>query len=285
VSSSPHVVPEDLQLRFCSRSPELAEQIRTAILPAGGVAFMKHSASSSPTIAVGFGAPTAESFNETREQPLATYQVCASSLDRVQSLLLSGKRREACHYALDQKMWAHAMIISSSMDKEVWKDVVNEFIRTELGVQMNDPAAPLVPASAVQGSGNGRESMRVLYSLFSGQGTAAGAGCGVNAWNSHPDYSQTSSSRAVAAQEPLKSGRIHAHHPICCSTHANISKLPQANADTCWSVVQVGRDCGKCSVQCQRRWGATRNSDRPRRPPCFEQLGGSSTRLVRIQVQ
>jgi hypothetical protein len=235
-------VPEDLQLRYCSRSPELAEQVRTAILPAGGVPFLKHSTSSSPTTAVGFNAPAAEPFNETREQPLATYQVFATSLDRVQSLLLSGKRREACHYALDQKMWAHAMIISSSMDKEVWKDVVNEFLRTELGVQMNNPAAPalrpdLLPAPAMQGSVNGRESMRVLYSLFSGQGTAAGARCGVNAWNSHPDHPQTSSSRVVTAQEPLKSRRIHAHRPICCSTHPNIAKLPQASADTRRSVV------------------------------------------------
>ena len=233
MSSSPHVVPEDLQLRFClscSRSPELAEHVRTAILPAGGVPFLKHSASSPPTTAVGFSAPAVEPFNETREQPLATYQVCASSLDRLQSLLLSGKRREACHYALDQKMWAHAMIISSSMDKEVWKDVVNEFIHTELGVQVNNPAAPalrsdFVPASPVQGSGNGRESMRVLYSLFSGQGTAAGARCDVNACNSLPDHSQTSSSRAVTAEEPLEGGRIHAHRSIRCSTHANISKL------------------------------------------------------------
>lgn len=74
------------------------------------------------------------------------------------------------------------MIISSSMEKEMWKDVVNEFIRTELGVQMNTPTtlAPrheLVPVPAMQETTNGRESLRVLYSLFSGQGTAAGANC------------------------------------------------------------------------------------------------------------
>jgi hypothetical protein len=161
-------------------SPDIAEQVRKAILPANGVSFLKGSASSSsPTTAASFSAPATETFNETWEQPLATYQVRASSLDRLQALILSGKRREACHYALDQKLWAHAMLISNSMDKEMWKDVVNEFIRTELGVQMSTPAAlalrpDLVPASATQETANGRESLRVLYSLFSGQGTAAG---------------------------------------------------------------------------------------------------------------
>lgn len=165
-------------------SPELAEQIRKAILPANGVSFLKGSTSSSPTAATGFSGPASETFNETREQPLATYQVRASSLDRLQALLLSGKRREACHYALDQKLWAHAMVISNSIDKEMRKDVVNEFIRTELGIQTSTSAAltlrpDLVSASATQETTNGRESLRVLYSLFCGQGTAAGTKRGV----------------------------------------------------------------------------------------------------------
>lgn len=133
------------------------------------------SALSSPTNSTGFTAPTGDTFTDTRETPIATYQVRPSSLDKLQALLLVGKRREACHYALDQRLWAHAMLISSSMDKEMWKDVTNEFIRAELGVQMTSPALALRPdlGAAKSEPSNGRESLRVMYSLFSGQGTAS----------------------------------------------------------------------------------------------------------------
>lgn len=62
------------------------------------------------------------------------------------------------------------------MDKEMWKDVTNEFIRSELGVQMTPSALALRHdlGAAKQEASNGRESLRVIYSLFSGQGTAAG---------------------------------------------------------------------------------------------------------------
>ena len=70
----------------------------------------------------------------------------------------------------------HAMVIASSIDKDVWKEVINKFIHLELGVKddnhratirgkHNEPPAPLT---------NGREWLKVAYSLFSGQGPAAG---------------------------------------------------------------------------------------------------------------
>ncbi len=100
-----------------------------------------------------------------KDTPIATYVVRPSCLDRLQAYLLVGERRQACYYALDQKMWAHAMMIASSLDKEMWKDVTNEFIRSELGTTAGTEHA--------RGS-NGRESIRVAYSLFSGQGPASG---------------------------------------------------------------------------------------------------------------
>lgn len=158
--------------------PELAEQVRKAILPLNGPSFIK-SALSSPAAALSFGSPTSDIQNDPKDYPIATYHVRTSALDKLQSLLLAGNRREACHYALDQKLWAHAMIISNNMDKEIWKDVVNEFIRSELGVPVNIPSPlalrrDLAPSSSTQEASNGRESLRVVYSLFSGQGTAAG---------------------------------------------------------------------------------------------------------------
>lgn len=160
------------------RSPELAEQVRKAILPVDGPSFLRSAAQSSPVAALGFAAAL-ETSNDSKEAPLLTYQVKSSALDKLQSLLLTGNRREAANYALDQKMWAHAMVISSSLDKEMWKDVTNEFIRAELGVHINAPSPlalrrDLTSGTSTQESSNGRESLRVAYSLFSGQGTAAG---------------------------------------------------------------------------------------------------------------
>ncbi|QRV85774.1 COPII coat assembly protein Sec-16 [Ceratobasidium sp. AG-Ba] len=105
------------------------------------------------------------------DSPVATYKIKPSALDKIQEFLLQGERRAAYHYALDERMWAHAMLISSSLDKEAWKEVVNEFIRSELGVR-TDQKKP-APFGCDPSVANGREPLRVAYSLFAGQGAAA----------------------------------------------------------------------------------------------------------------
>lgn len=106
------------------------------------------------------------------DAPVVTYKIKPSALDKIQEFLLQGERRQAYHYALDERMWAHAMLISSSLDKEAWKEVVNEFIRAELGVR-TDQKKP-APHGGDPSVANGREPLRVAYSLFAGQGAAAG---------------------------------------------------------------------------------------------------------------
>jgi hypothetical protein len=68
------------------------------------------------------------------------------------------------------------MVIASSIDKEAWKEVVNEFLRTELGVKDGGRRLPasLKANETSSHATNGREWLRVAYSLFSGQGPAAG---------------------------------------------------------------------------------------------------------------
>ncbi|GAB1517947.1 hypothetical protein RhiTH_001003 [Rhizoctonia solani] len=105
------------------------------------------------------------------DSPVATYKVKPDALDKIQELLLQGERRQAYHYALDERMWAHAMLIASSLDKDAWKEVVNEFIRSELGVR-TDQKKP-APFGGDPSVANGRESLRVAYSLFAGHGPAA----------------------------------------------------------------------------------------------------------------
>lgn len=145
--------------------------MRAALVPRLGSSQANGGAEGTP---FGFATPAAASaiplsgdmsyFGKKEEHILASYQVKSSSLDRMQELLLNGDRRKAYHYALDQKMWAHAMLISSSMDKEAWKEVVSEFVKTELGVDNSKSPSE---------TSNGRESLRVAYGLFAGEGAAA----------------------------------------------------------------------------------------------------------------
>ena len=126
-------------------------------------------ATADDAIAYGFTTPAAGTLGlpigvsaYSSDAPLATYEVRPAMLDKIQEYLLKGERRMAYRHALDEKLWAHAMLIASSVDKEAWKEAVNEFVRTELG------------ADAPEASSVGREPLRMAYSLFAGQGYAAG---------------------------------------------------------------------------------------------------------------
>jgi COPII coat assembly protein SEC16 len=111
---------------------------------------------------------------DPNEPSLAVYHLRPSALDRIQEFLVRGERRQAYHYALDERLWAHAMLIASSVDTQAWREVVNEFLHSELSIK---PSPRPLPGSQVEGTvipSNGRESLRVAYSLFAGHGAAAG---------------------------------------------------------------------------------------------------------------
>ena len=109
------------------------------------------------------------------EPPLTVTMLRPSALDKIQELLLLGDRRQAYQFAMDGKLWAHAMIIASSIDKDSWKEVVNDFLRSELGVKDDVGLSPSTTVSVDPAGRKGNwESLRVAYSLFSGQGAASG---------------------------------------------------------------------------------------------------------------
>ncbi|KAJ7452366.1 Sec23-binding domain of Sec16-domain-containing protein [Mycena galericulata] len=110
--------------------------------------------------------------SELNQVPIATSTLRPSALDKIQDFLLRGERRKAYHYALDERLWAHAMIIASSIDRDSWKETVNEFLRTELGAQDNR-SKTISGGNTSQSLTNGREGLRVAYSLYSGQGSAS----------------------------------------------------------------------------------------------------------------
>lgn len=85
----------------------------------------------------------------------------SASLDVLQDLLRNGDRPGAVHYAMSSNLWAHALVISSCVNKELWTEVVNAFVTQELTADGGDFQA------------NGREALRVLYALFAGHNQAA----------------------------------------------------------------------------------------------------------------
>ncbi|KAG0295878.1 vesicle coat component, partial [Dissophora globulifera] len=90
------------------------------------------------------------------QEPISPLRSSAS-LDVLQDLLRNGDRAGAVRYAMSTNLWAHALVISSCVNKELWKEAVNGFVNQEL------------TAGGGEMHANGRESLRVMYALFSGQ--------------------------------------------------------------------------------------------------------------------
>jgi hypothetical protein len=66
--------------------------------------------------------------------------------------LYAGEREKAVWHAVDQRLWAHALLIASTLnDKEIWKQVVQEFVRKE-----------------VRKVGENTEALAALYQVFAG---------------------------------------------------------------------------------------------------------------------
>lgn len=67
--------------------------------------------------------------------------------------LLTGDRTAAVWHAADKRLWSHAMLIAGTVSQELWKQVVQDFVRNE-----------------VKTLGAGMESLAVLYEIFGGNG-------------------------------------------------------------------------------------------------------------------
>jgi hypothetical protein len=65
--------------------------------------------------------------------------------------LVSGNRQAAVIHAMDHRLWSHALIISSTMERSMWSQVIREFVRQE-----------------VKTIGNNAESLSALYEIFGG---------------------------------------------------------------------------------------------------------------------
>ncbi|USP80886.1 uncharacterized protein yc1106_08160 [Curvularia clavata] len=73
------------------------------------------------------------------------------TLEILQKMLIQGDREKAVWHAVDQRLWGHAMLLSSTLSKELWKQVVQEFVRKE-----------------VKNVGRNNQALAVLYEVFAG---------------------------------------------------------------------------------------------------------------------
>ncbi|OCF60462.1 hypothetical protein L486_00095 [Kwoniella mangroviensis CBS 10435] len=64
----------------------------------------------------------------------------AAQLTRISSLLAQGNKRDAALYAADQGLWSHALVISSNVDVDLWREIVTRFTASEVGERPQNTA-------------------------------------------------------------------------------------------------------------------------------------------------
>ena len=74
-----------------------------------------------------------------------------TAVDLLRKHLLRGEREKAVWEAVDKRLWAHAMLISNTVSKELYKQVAQEFVQKE-----------------VKNIGDNTESLAALYEIFAG---------------------------------------------------------------------------------------------------------------------
>lgn len=80
-------------------------------------------------------------------------RVDPDAMKTIRSHLLNGDRTAAVWHAVDKRLWSHAMLIAGTVSKDLWKQVVQDFVRNE-----------------VKTLGGGLESLAALYEIFGGNG-------------------------------------------------------------------------------------------------------------------
>ena len=73
------------------------------------------------------------------------------AIKTIKSNLLKGDRAAAVWHAVDRKLWSHALLISGTVGRDLWKQVVQEFVKNE-----------------VKMLGEDADSLAALYETFAG---------------------------------------------------------------------------------------------------------------------
>ncbi|TID19888.1 hypothetical protein E2P81_ATG07185 [Venturia nashicola] len=97
---------------------------------------------------------TADAFGITQSTPIRSQPEAfdPAGVNVLRNHLYGGQREQAVWYAVDQRLWAHALLIAQTIDnKDIWKQVVQEFVRKE-----------------VRNLGDNTEALAALYQIFAG---------------------------------------------------------------------------------------------------------------------
>ncbi|OMP86705.1 COPII coat assembly protein SEC16 [Diplodia seriata] len=73
------------------------------------------------------------------------------SVEQLRAHLFKGDREKAVWDAADKRLWGHAMLIASTLNKDIWKQVAQEFVRQEVRKVAGD-----------------NQSLAALYEVFAG---------------------------------------------------------------------------------------------------------------------
>ena len=177
------------------------------------------------------------------------------AIEGLRKILLQGEREKAVWYAVDKRLWGHAMLISSTLPRDIWKQVIQEFVRHDVRT-VGDNTESLAAMYAVF-AGNWEESIDQLVppsaraglqmmSKTESLGTSKNALDGLNRWRETLSLilsnRTTDDSRALIALGRLLSGygRIEAAH--ICYLFAKTPALFGGPEDAQASITLIGAD-------------------------------------------
>jgi hypothetical protein len=135
-------------------SQQVEDAIRTALQNPSDPSAT--STTFSPTSVTG---PAANGFNTSlygsnHNAPSAA--ATPAQLAQLSTMLSNGDKRDAALFAANNGLWSHALLISSSVDQEFWREIVTRFS----GAELNGGVA-------------GSAGLKASYTLFAGSSPAA----------------------------------------------------------------------------------------------------------------
>lgn len=67
-----------------------------------------------------------------RRASMSTNPESTEAIEALRKILLQGEQEKAVWYAADQRLWAHALLLASTLHPDIWRQVIQEFIRQEI---------------------------------------------------------------------------------------------------------------------------------------------------------
>ncbi|KAM0179102.1 hypothetical protein ACHAPC_008162 [Botrytis cinerea] len=187
--------------------------------------------------------------------PTTADPVDPAAVDRMRKHLLRGDREKAVWEAVDKRLWAHAMLISNTVSKELYKQVAQEFVQKEVK-NVGDNTEPLAALYEIF-AGNFEESIDELVPPSARAGfqmvststsltSSKDALEGLDRWRETLGLvlsnRSTDDSKALAALGKLLSGYGRAEAAHICYLFARASSVFGGIDDPSTNVVLIGSD-------------------------------------------